>query len=757
MWDCCACVREFEENLSCLRDIASDLRGVWIDVSVRVEVAEAQYLRRLNEVNDWLDKVEAMQREVEAIQQKVSQVQETRSRCLGSFCPGNFPTSCWMGRVIAQKIGEIRELIDKGHFDVVAQEMPHALVDEIPLEATVGLESTFDELGACFDDNHVGVIGLYGMGGVGKTTLLKKFNNEFLPTAFYDVVVWVVVSKEADVGNVQQSILEKLKVPDGKWVGKAINERAIVLYNILKRKKFVLLLDDLWERIDLLKLGIPLPDTNNGSKVIFTTRSMEVCRYMEANRCIKVECLAPKAAFELFKEKVGEETLNSHPEIFHLAQIMAKGCEGLPLALITVGRPMARKFLVKDGASSSSAEAYNPAKWKEVEIVSLWGPSIQTFSGKPDCSNLSTMIVRNTELTNFPNEIFLTANTLGVLDLSGNKRLKELPASIGELVNLQHLDISGTDIQELPRELQKLKKLRCLLLNYICNRIVFPRSLISSLLSLQVFSKLPWEDQCILPDLREPEETVLLQELECLEFLQDISIALFCFSSMQVLQKSPKLQRFIRHLRVISHFNSMPHVILFSLLRKMQHLEVLSISISSSPSLVSDMKKESPSHDSMSECIPMSSKLTEHNYTVNLRELSLEGCGMFNLNWLTCAPSLQLLRLYNCPSLEEVIGEEFGHAVNVFSSLEIVDLDSLPKLRSICSQVLQFPCLKEICVADCPRLLKLPFDSSSARNSLKHINGQKNWWRNLKWEDEATRDLFRSKYVPFRSKIRRKN
>lgn len=367
------------------------------------------------------------------------------------------------------------------------------------------------------------------------------------------------------------------------------------------------------------------------------------------------------------------------------------------------------------------------------------------------------MIVRNSELTDFSDEIFLTANTLGVLDLSGNKRLKELPASIGELVNLQHLDISGTDIQELPRELQKLKKLRCLLLNYICNRIVFPRSLISSLLSLQVFSKLPWEDQCILPDLREPEETVLLQELECLEFLQDISIALFCFSSMQVLQKSPKLQRFIRHLRVISHFNSMPHVILFSLLRKMQHLEVLSISISSSPSLVSDMKKESPSHDSMSECIPMSSKLTEHNYTVNLRELSLEGCGMFNLNWLTCAPSLQLLRLYNCPSLEEVIGEEFGHAVNVFSSLEIVDLDSLPKLRSICSQVLRFPCLKEICVADCPRLLKLPFDSSSARNSLKHINGQKNWWRNLKWEDEATRDLFRSKYVPFRSKIRRKN
>ncbi|KAK7394752.1 hypothetical protein VNO78_15289 [Psophocarpus tetragonolobus] len=697
-----------------------------------------------------------------------------------------------MGRIVTQKKGEIRELIDKGHFDVVAQEMPHVLVDELPLEATVGLESTFDDLGACFDDDHVGVIGLYGMGGVGKTTLLKKFNNEFLPSKFYDVVIWVVVSKEADIESVQQNKQEKLNVPDGKWA-------------------------------DLLKLGIPLPDMNNGSKVIFTTRSMEVCRYMDANRCIKVECLAPKEAFELFKEKVGEETLNSHPEIFHLAQIVAKECEGLPLALITVGRSMARKTLpewkrairtlknypsrfsgivdyvycllefnslpsaihkscflycsifpedynirideliqpwiaegllaefgddvyearnqgeeiiaslkfaclledrkrenrikmhdvIRDMAFSISVETYNPAKWKEVQIASLWGTSMQNLSGKPDCSKLLTMLVRNTELTNFPDEIFRTSNYLRVLDLSGNKRVKKLPASIGELVHLQHLDLSGTDIQELSRELQNLKKLRCLLLNCICNMLVFPRSLISSLLSLQVFSKLPWEDQCILPDLGEPEETILLQELECLEKLQDIGISLFCFSSMQVLLKSPKLQRCIRHLRVISRFNSTPHVILFSLLSKMQHLEALSITISSSPSLDYDRKTEYSSQDSMTDCIPTSSKFTEHDYTVGLRELSLEGCGMFNLSWPTCAPSLQLLRIHSCPSLEEVIGDEFGQAENY-----------------------------------CSRLIKLPFDSNSARNSLMHTHGQKRWWHKLQWEDEATENLFASIYVP---------
>ncbi|KAK7374298.1 hypothetical protein VNO80_07726 [Phaseolus coccineus] len=365
LWDCCAYVREYEENLSCLRDMASDLQGLWVDVTVKVQLAEAQHLRRLNEVNDWLDKVEAMQREVQAIQQRVAHVQETRRRCLA-----NFPTSCRMGRIVTQKIGEIRKLIDKGHFDVVAQEMPYALVDEIPLEVTIGLESTFDELGACFDDDNMGIIGLLGMGGVGKTTLLKKFNNEFLPTKFYDAVIWVVVSKEADIGSVQQSIGDKLNIPVGKWGGKTINDRAIVLYNFLKRKKFVLLLDDLWERMDLLKLGIPLPDMENGSKVIFTTRSMEVCGNMEANRCIKVKCLAQKEAFELFREKVGEETLNSHPEIFPLAQILAQECQGLPLALITVGRSMARKTLPQWKRAARTLKIY-PSRFSAFGSISF--------------------------------------------------------------------------------------------------------------------------------------------------------------------------------------------------------------------------------------------------------------------------------------------------------------------------------------------------------------------------------------------------
>ncbi|MBA0748393.1 hypothetical protein Gogos_005222, partial [Gossypium gossypioides] len=97
------------------------------------------------------------------------------------------------------------------------------------------------------------------------------------------------------------------------------------------------------KRVDLNQVGIPKPSQENGSKLIFTTRSLEVCGEMGAGKKIKVECLESKKAWELFQDKVGHETLYSHPDIPNLAKQVAERCGGLPLALITIGRAMACK------------------------------------------------------------------------------------------------------------------------------------------------------------------------------------------------------------------------------------------------------------------------------------------------------------------------------------------------------------------------------------------------------------------------------
>ncbi|MBA0778702.1 hypothetical protein Gotri_006531, partial [Gossypium trilobum] len=69
---------------------------------------------------------------------------------------------------------------------------------------------------------------------------------------------------------------------------------------------------------------------------------------MEAQKKIKVEFLEPEKAWELFQDKVGDEALNSHPDIPNLAKQVAERCGGLPLALITIGRAMACKTTLED-------------------------------------------------------------------------------------------------------------------------------------------------------------------------------------------------------------------------------------------------------------------------------------------------------------------------------------------------------------------------------------------------------------------------
>ncbi|XVF11244.1 hypothetical protein REPUB_Repub08aG0009800 [Reevesia pubescens] len=186
------------------------------------------------------------------------------------------------------------------------------------------------------------------MGGVGKTTLLNKINNKFCeaPNRF-DVVIWIVVSKGFYIGKVQDDIASRIGITDGAWNDNTPDQKAQGIFRFLKDKKFVLLLDDIWERVDLVKVGIPLPTQENGSKVVFTTRSIDVCGQMKAHK-IPVECLPEEKAWELFKENVDAPTLDSSPLICQLAREVAKECKGLPLALITIARAMACKETVEE-------------------------------------------------------------------------------------------------------------------------------------------------------------------------------------------------------------------------------------------------------------------------------------------------------------------------------------------------------------------------------------------------------------------------
>ncbi|KAL6313588.1 hypothetical protein AAG906_006956 [Vitis piasezkii] len=373
LWDSAAkrpvYIRHLPQNLNSLRTEMEELKNLYEDVKERVEREEKRQKKRLRVVDGWLRGVEAMEKEVEEILAKGDE--EIQKKCLGTCCPKNCGASYNLGKMVLEKMDAVTVKKTEGsNFSVIAEPLPSPPVMERQLEKTVGQDLLFGKVWKWLQDGgeQVSSIGLYGMGGVGKTTLLTRINNELLKTRLeFDAVIWVTVSRPANVEKVQRVLFNKVEIPQDKWEGRSEDERAEEIFNVLKTKKFVLLLDDIWERLDLSKVGIPPLNPQDKLKMVLTTRSKDVCQDMEVTESIEVNCLPWEDAFALFQTKVGADTINSHPDIPKLAEMVAKECCGLPLALITIGRAMAGTKTPEEWEKKIEMLKNYPAKFPGME------------------------------------------------------------------------------------------------------------------------------------------------------------------------------------------------------------------------------------------------------------------------------------------------------------------------------------------------------------------------------------------------------
>ncbi|TYI24353.1 hypothetical protein ES332_A06G228300v1 [Gossypium tomentosum] len=283
-------VCKLQQTLPTLSAALQELRAQRNDLQSQVDLAEQRLLRPFEQVQLWLSKAETMITEAEKL--IADGPQQMNNLCLGGCGSKNYLSSYKFGKKVAEMLQEIRDHKRDGAFEKVAENQPAASVVVRPEEQPIALESTIQKAWSCIVDKDVGIIGLYGLGGVGKTTLLTKLNNKFSTTPNdFEVVIWALVSKDSDVGKIQDRIGGNLGFPDGSWKNKHVDQKAVDIYRILSNKRFVVLLDDLWERVDLNQVGIPKPRQENGSKLIFTTRSLEVCGEKGAQKKINVECL----------------------------------------------------------------------------------------------------------------------------------------------------------------------------------------------------------------------------------------------------------------------------------------------------------------------------------------------------------------------------------------------------------------------------------------------------------------------------------
>nr|XP_034925326.1 probable disease resistance protein At4g27220 [Populus alba] len=210
--------------------------------------------------------------------------------------------------------------------------------DPIPLSSTKLVGRAFEDnknvIWPLLMDDKFSTIAIYGMGGVGKTTMLQHIHNELLDTSH--CVYWVTVSRDFSIKRLQNLIAQRLSL-DLSSEDDVLHRATKLSKELRKKKKWILILDDLWNSFELHVVGIPV--NLEGCKLIMTTRSEKVCNQMYSQHKIKLEPLCEGEARTLFMEKLGDDKALSL-EVEQIAIDVARECAGLPLGIITVARSL---------------------------------------------------------------------------------------------------------------------------------------------------------------------------------------------------------------------------------------------------------------------------------------------------------------------------------------------------------------------------------------------------------------------------------
>uniref|UniRef100_A0A2N9HRC1 NB-ARC domain-containing protein n=1 Tax=Fagus sylvatica TaxID=28930 RepID=A0A2N9HRC1_FAGSY len=173
----------------------------------------------------------------------------------------------------------------------------------------------FEELMEALRDDNCKRIGLHGLGGVGKTTLVMDVCKK-AKDLFSDIVK-TTVSQTPDID----------KNPRIKQA----------------EKKILIILDDVWKDVKLGDIGIPSGEDQEKCKILLTTRSEHVCDLMHCSKKILLKFLSNEESLALIKKTAS--IVDDSPALNDVVLQVVEECKGLPIAIVTVGKALIRKSL----------------------------------------------------------------------------------------------------------------------------------------------------------------------------------------------------------------------------------------------------------------------------------------------------------------------------------------------------------------------------------------------------------------------------
>ncbi|KAF2320149.1 hypothetical protein GH714_024439 [Hevea brasiliensis] len=287
--------QDIEANYQMMKGTAELLKGKREDILGKIK-SEKEH-ESTDECNAWINRAKELEAGVQILDSKYS---TEKDKGLWSFD---------LSKALKKKLEELRQWLEEGRKIVVSVERKPPRIIRVPapkIEDKSSLNAIFEKMTACFRDDQVKIIGLWGKVGVGKTAIMENLNNK-------EKLRWEIARRL------------KLKIEPGT----PKSEINFIISEQLEKKKCLFLLDDVQHVFKLNDIGIY--NINRNNKVILASRNQNICWAMDSDEIVEVEELPIEEAVVLFKEKLGPQ--GKRPQFEQVAKLVVEHCSCLPLLI----------------------------------------------------------------------------------------------------------------------------------------------------------------------------------------------------------------------------------------------------------------------------------------------------------------------------------------------------------------------------------------------------------------------------------------
>ncbi|KAL3370229.1 hypothetical protein AABB24_007323 [Solanum stoloniferum] len=228
------------------------------------------------------------------------------------------------------------------------------------------------------------VLSIYGMGGLGKTTLARKLYTSPGILNSFPTRAWICVSQEYNTMDLLRNIIKSIQGCAKETLDLLEKMAEIDLENHLRKLliecKYLVVVDDVWQREAWESLKIAFPDSKNGSRVIITTRKEDVAERADDKGFVhKLRFLSQEESWDLFRRKL-LDVRSMVPEMESLAKGMVEKCGGLPLAIVVLSGLLSHKKGLNEWQKVKDHLWKNIKEDKSIEISNILSLSYNDLS-----------------------------------------------------------------------------------------------------------------------------------------------------------------------------------------------------------------------------------------------------------------------------------------------------------------------------------------------------------------------------------------